>query len=402
MTVRTAGLVILAAGVLLLTARGQEGDSTAALRKRGWGILESFTHQSSGLPDKNRWFINDESAPPQAAAANLVLAGVTNKVAFAAALAVGAPAAAQYQEPVLPAAMLRETVLFNESALRYVQKQHGASDRLLKNDMVRELNFPPGSAAVKMFWYPMKKNQRIQVQLWDWRKVPEGTARLPGGKMATACFATGDQIASDCPAPNDAFYTIKPGEWPCNPCSSTAEFEVFLLMGMHVATKTSPDWSWFTYWWRGGVEGNPRTKGESWTCDNAQRDEILPGLAAPWSNYSMNATDSFMGALSKPTEADRLACGVPKKIDRLVDNNWVYKEDEYRAVYNPFVEGVPEDGRRTNCLRCHAGANTSTTAGKFPNPADPREGPRLMDFEGHIRTDYMWSIVDYVGRTTPK
>jgi hypothetical protein len=160
-----------------------------------------------------------------------------------------------------------------------------------------------------------------------------------------------------------------------------------ILLAVHVISKESPDWLWATFWWK-GVD---RTSGDSWTCDDAQRARV-PG---PWGNFSANVTQSFK--LAKPdvtTAADASHCGIPGKI------GWDYHREELLATYNPFVEGVMENGRKSSCIACHARANTRGDTGVTPFLI-PRVGevewPPVTHFEGHIRTDYLWTVRNHLG-----
>jgi hypothetical protein len=199
----------------------------------------------------------------------------------------------------------------------------------------------------------------------------------------------------------------RPLEFRCSGTCSQKELtegQDLILVAAHVMSKESPDWLWSTFWWKAGGKG--RTSGKSWTCDNAQREDLEAQWAkenvdaatrAKWSNYSTNVTTSF--SLPRPAidQAELSKCGAPGRIG--------YIKEELLATYNPFVEGVMENGRKSNCIVCHARASTRGDSGvkRFRVPAvGTVRWPPVTEFEGHIRTDYLWTLANHIGLTNPK
>jgi hypothetical protein len=134
---------------------------------------------------------------------------------------------------------------------------------------------------------------------------------------------------------------------------------VALLVGMHVITKETPDWTWQTFWW-----SNDPVR----SALGRDRPRSIP---APWSHYDMDV--AYMMT---------------------------------RIAYNPYLETnlggrLPDStewtGVRTNCMSCHRRAawqplgDTSFATPSY-GPAGVVSGGDSSIFAGFVKTDYLWSI----------
>ena len=169
---------------------------------------------------------------------------------------------------------------------------------------------------------------------------------------------------------------------------TVSQGDELILVAAHIVSKQTPEWLWSTFWWRGADK--PANHGDSWTCEDAQRSEGAGTLKSPWNNYSMDTANSFTWA--KPKLAPTEPCGVPGKIGN---------DQQYMAVYNPFVEASLVHGLKSNCVDCHSRASTDVQAQLQMVPAvnSVTQYPALRDFEGHIRTDYMWTLRNHLDPT---
>jgi hypothetical protein len=294
-----------------------------------------------------------------------------------------------------------ESTLFNAAARRHILLHHlqdPETTQALLNARRREIDeFPPEAIVLKAFWRPVSST-RVDVGVWTWKGWPknpptikesqwEGYTRIP-----PECVVAGAAVPP-CLSAEDSFITattdevqVKCVEEGCPPVSPG---EKLVLLGLHIASKERPDWFWATLWWRGGRV--PRTNGNAWTCDNAQRPDALK--TGRWSNYSLDVSTSF--ELSKPavTGGDLAECGAPESIGTI--------NEQLRAAFNPFVEGVVEDGRKSSCIDCHGRASTYPNNLKITPPVTTADDsyPGLRDFQGHIRSDYLWSVARRLAST---
>jgi len=314
--------------------------------------------------------------------------------------------AAAPPDPSAPEATLYESVFFNPAAVAHIQDkdfplyQNNDTAAKLLGESKREIpEFGKDAMAVKTFWRPVPEKTQVKVGVWQWRNLPPGADEFPESAWPRAqiCVELDPAPGSPCLKAADKFVTTVTTEntgagFSCpaasGDCPTLPKGRTLILLATHVASKQKPDWFWATYWWK-GIE---RTDGAlpataSWTCDNAQRPaELSTGL---WSNYSMNVTTSFTMPKPKVAAADMNTCGSPAMIGNY---------EQLLAAYNPFVEGVTIRGRKSTCIDCHSRA---LNASQFPFYIPPvcsgtRYLPKLSDFEGSIRTDYMWSVANHL------
>jgi len=102
-----------------------------------------------------------------------------------------------------------------------------------------------------------------------------------------------------------------------------------VLLGFHVTTRKTTDWTWQTYWWSGRTAVSCAESGEACLysdkpkSDKPKEDsETLPAMR--WGHYVMNTT------LGQPG-----------------------KDQPASATFNPYLEGQTSLGPNTNCLSCH-------------------------------------------------
>jgi hypothetical protein len=97
-----------------------------------------------------------------------------------------------------------------------------------------------------------------------------------------------------------------------------------VLLGFHVTTRKTTDWTWQTYWWSGRTSVSCAESGENclYTDNPRGNSETIPGMR--WSHYVMSTT-----------------LGQPRK------------DQPATATFNPYLEGQNSLGPNTNCLNCH-------------------------------------------------
>lgn len=277
-----------------------------------------------------------------------------------------------------------ESAYFNPFAYRHIQaamREFPAIAPLRRREIAE---FPPGSIVVKAFWRKITPGEPpIKVGLWDWSlgtgdivvedlfpsSVRVGLVQSAGVLDARSNFFTVG--AAD--AVGDGFVCKGPDE----ACTPAKKGDVFILVALHIITKELPDWRWATFWWK-GVD---RKDGEYWTCDNAQRPNTLP---SPWDHYSMDTTISFSDKPTWSAAYPQGGCAVPPL-------------GVSPAAYNPFIEAALTNGTRSTCIDCHSRARNEHQVPRFFIPAkgDLTRYPRLSDFEGFVRTDYLWSVARF-------
>jgi hypothetical protein len=262
----------------------------------------------------------------------------------------------------------------------------------LQRDLVREIEFPRGSIATKMFFYRLAQGQRIRVRIWDWHNVRvTRQTNLDDSKLETQCVAL--SASPGCIVANEHFYTVAVTETnrsifsSCSACQNELDVgDVLILIALHVTSKQTPEWLWATYWWRGPDQEH--LSGTYWTCQDAQRPEAI-ATAGVWKNYSMDATASFRLLKPKPESSADSNCGTPPQLgdEQLPDR----AGQEYLATYNPLVEADFSNGLKSSCVNCHAKATTSQSPDRTVPFLDDTESPFVRSFEGHIRVDYSWA-----------
>ena len=375
------------------------------LRHAAWDLLLPFTQHTEGLPTAPEWHsvtsIRPPPPPPAASSAGiepLGAAGATKTAALepkfpqfalelprAAGLAPGQP-------KVYEAAYVNSTVWNVIEHLETTDEQ--------QRRHVRELELPPKAMAIKLFFYRVRKGEKTPVRLWDWAKVRvTKEADLDDSGMERRCV-TADSSVPGCVAARDSFYTVLVTDklvFKCVPnCENDlANGDLLILVGMHIASKQTPEWLWATFWWRG--KDQETLSGEYWTCQTAQRPESITKTDR-WNNYSMDATASFqlLKPAPKPGSKDAL-CGVPPTLGDTGDPRQA--DQSYLAAYNPFAEAGLVNGLKSNCVNCHSRATTSLRALPLPPGLEDTDSPYLKDFEGHIRLDYLWSLRRALRRT---
>jgi hypothetical protein len=309
---------------------------------------------------------------------------------------------------------LYERTFFNREAFVGIHTEEfplnvpGTTAKLQVEKKRREVNeFPPDSIAVKTFWrvVPENDNPRVPVGIWQWPTEYKDPLLESQWKKPEACIQVKPEPGSGCLQPESAFVTAtvkNEDEYKCEKCPQLSKGTRLILIGLHIASKEKPDWLWATFWWKGGVDkdGNPyRTDGTFWTCDNAQRGKI----EGVWGNYSMNVASSLKLQRSEPLTDEEVKeaskCGLPGKI-----MGEQYLGEDRLAVYNPFVEGVITRGLKSNCIVCHVRASTNNrddfgVGRSFVPELGKTESPTIKYFEGHVRTDYMWTVTKHLAPT---
>ena len=355
------------------------------LRIEGWQQLAPFTKATSGLPSPSKWTPARTLLPD-------------NSLTAGGMVTLKPDLRAEQQGPAL-----WEASYFDETATTYVTtmklNEWGTTDILRKKLSARGVEFPHGSQVIKTFWYKVGTTP-VPVRVWNWNAIGGGLTEAPLDKLREVCVTR--QPAQGCVRAEDAFYTATVqqqdlGNFTCGTrCKETLNAGDFLvLVGMHVATKVRPEWLWATFWWRDSEEEprKPWPTGTSWTCVDAQRQEAIGRVTAPWSNYSMDVTASFKRP--KPRVNMQEGCGEPANIGN---------GEQAVAMYNPFSEARFTYGLKSSCVHCHSWVSTNVKVkpeaqGRPRPPGTPFPQPTFSDQEDDIRLDYLWSLQRSLKRT---
>jgi hypothetical protein len=347
-------------------------DSVAALRDHGWALFKAITGQPAGCADPNwlRWpdkattfrqDVSSHSTPDM----RMRLEAVSE---FTLALK-------QDPDPKPDLPVTFEAVAFNQVAHDHIRRERlfdrAGVDRLLKTGGPQIMEFPRGSVIVKSFWRRIPPTGSLRIGLWDWSNNPKTGKKVPEKDWTRHVCVSAPASApdsqcqdKDIPVSTNTFYSVelkKTDQYVCPGCGQPAIGERLVLIGMHIITKETPDWVWVTLWWKGvdrqGCKSEP--------CDYAVTDNAQQSkdLAVPWRNYSMDATLGLFDG----------------------------EEFRLRAIFNPFIEGALFS-TGANCLQCHSQARVGWVVRPFPTFFN--KTPDVGEFEGYVRTDYLWSVAN--------
>ncbi|CAN5236458.1 hypothetical protein BH11MYX1_BH11MYX1_35940 [soil metagenome] len=255
-------------------------------------------------------------------------------------------------------------VLFDPHAARHVRVQHLNERKVL--DTLAELPaFPSDATAVKLTWSAVHAHGLTAMPIWDGEPAnPDGDGNpdrslqraiavepdrtvIPDGELAEVTL--GKRAFHAKVVPLSAFIVREFASDDLENARRAAHDPALVagdhvaLVAVHVSTKEISDWTWQTYWWHDAPSEGRFAAG---------RPVELHGVAA---NYLMDVTYS---------------AGTP--------------------CFNPWLEARFPDGQTSNCVTCHQRAMVGA--------ADylPVTHVRLHDddpyFEGHIQTDFVWSV----------
>ncbi len=391
-----------------------------ALRERAWRLFQDV--READLPHSQRWlqesdaFTDPTCSPAQTPQLWTAFNALELEESYEKTKGVDTP-----EGLAPPKDKLYESTFFNKQACldihrgKFPLSDDTTAERLKRVGHRHTIDeFSPGAKVIKTFWRALPlNNSEVDVGIWQWptSRTPDRSATLTEEKWyldtraesdwpeEPVCVQLAPPAGSNCLKAEDHFPMAKVAKKDEFPCPDSCPPELFdgqslILVAFHVIAKDSPDWLWATFWWKGETrpgKPSPRTTGEAWTCDNAQR----PKIEGPWGNYSANVMENF--TLAKPfieSEDDLNNCGAPGTIGTQME--------ESLAVYNPFVEGTLPDGRKSSCMVCHARASTrgdQQANRMFVPPVGVLEFPPATELDGHIRTDYLWTVREYIGST---
>jgi hypothetical protein len=256
---------------------------------------------------------------------------------------------------------------------------------------VVERGFPQHAVSIKAFWRRVPANGTVALGVWpgienlqqdrdaaqnenlwpecvvvyDPAKPQSGRGPCgvnPDGTEKTGDFITAEQFftypisAKTSIAfrqPKDAADILKPGD-------------KMILLGMHIATKEIPDWTWSTFWWQ-GRGSHPE--------DPSKPQELSKGDSI-WRNYAGTTSISFNWPATK--------------FDKPV-------QASYNVIFNPYLEALEfHYGTSSSCVSCHSRAAYSRSfADLAPNNIlDRGRLESVKDVEGLVKTDYIWRLVN--------
>jgi hypothetical protein len=369
-------------------------ESMKQIRTAAWKLLYPFTRRIEGLPSEPDWTSVTRIPPPPAKKGEGETSADKDRP-VPSKLGLMPPQVARTPVDIYEAAFL------NETAWKFARNL--PTKEQLKQRFARDLELPPQSMTIKMFFYRVKPGEEADVRLWDWNKVRvSDLTYLDSSMLGTQCVMLEASLPR-CIAARDHFYTVRVTKdnksfFSCGAraCASDAQDgDLLIMIGMHIASKQTPEWLWATFWWRGADNAN--LSGHFWTCQNAQRPKSI-ATADRWKNYSMDATASFQ--LLKPEfdpKSKDARCGAPPPLgDKKTPDP---KNQQYLATYNPFVEADFDNGLKSSCVNCHSRASTGRNLESPPMLTD-FESPHAQDFEWHVRLDYLWSLTRGIAPTS--
>ncbi len=391
----------------------------AALRSRAWQLFEQTTG-AQPVFDSPSWIPRNDAFSPTVPghggkgvdlyeAAELIPTGLYTKDQFRLEQLRGGG------RPIPEQPVTYESTFFNLAAVRHI---HNREYPLYSTDTITALqnavrgqipDFTADSIVVKTFWRVLPDKGSVRVGVWGWKGLPHNAVRLledadppDGFPNGHVCVELKPSAKSGCLDARKYFFmtTVKQhGQgYACSnssvatcPAENLPDGRNLILLAMHIASKEKPDWLWATFWWKGVNRTDSKTPNTAaWTCDNAQRPpELSKGIGA---NYSMDTTIGIHFQKPVVIGSDLDACGSPPTIGM---------NEETFAAFNPFVEELRINGRKSSCILCHTGADTNpdTAIPTFPKPCEAGL-PTLSDFNRYIRTDYLWSLRNFMNQAS--
>jgi hypothetical protein len=342
------------------------------MRAYGWSLLQFITRDDGGEPAWARWRTARETfkdEPP--ARDSFQPAELLWSDRDIAMLSLDAA------PPPPPIVMLR--VYFNESAythIRTVKLQEPATTFPLLLDERRRAGkplvipeFDQDAIAIKAVWVIVKKGQTYDMPVWN---GPKSTLQ----KYPPDVWPDRFHLPPDREQLRKLFYII-PLDTPNLVASARRAMktqdvdcgDTALLVGLHVATKNLPDWTWATFWWDNKPDCPP------------YGDHRPDSIGEPWKHYKMDiALDADI-----PTErgAGPGAATGPN------------------VCFNPWLEGNLIEGTVSNCLACHQRATwnegrSALDAATVTRGKTPVDDPAVFD-NTRLRLDYVWSLMRHPG-----
>lgn len=229
---------------------------------------------------------------------------------------------------------IRTNRLYLSSVLGQM-KQTAAVDPLHPNDRIVPA-FPANAVALKPVWWPIKRNTKTALPVWD----PEFNAPLPQGNppQRWARVVAVDPTRMTVPAgettsinfagtahPNSvvvglgSFHYYELDQQAAN-AAQAAGFDLqvgdyMILIASHITTKEIDDWVWATVWW------HDRPDVGAFAADRPV------SVKGPYRNYLMAASYDLQTP-KQPDGTDHVA-------------------------FNPYLEARFPNGQVSNCMNCH-------------------------------------------------
>ena len=226
------------------------------------------------------------------------------------------------------------SVAFDPSAAAHI-RDHALASRAALGKLATFPAFPRSAIAVKLVWYPIHRDRVARIPIWDGEVIagrnPDRTWRrtvaIDPAQFITRTLTTDAELAAARTIAHDP---------------TLARGDLAVLLGMHVATKETPDWVWATFWWHDRADTGPYAAGR-------------PALPGPAGHYLMDVAYSGDG-----------------------------------SCMNPWLEARFPDGVHSNCLTCHQRAAFGAT-----DYLPVTHGTLRADdpyFAGKLPTDFVWTL----------
>lgn len=252
--------------------------------------------------------------------------------------------------------------------------------------------FPQNSRALKAIWRRVPKGGELKLGVWggvsgiqdresprkasEWSDCVIVDAIGHEANLDTKC--PGGGIARHVPVSEFSHFPVEdPSAIPVSflslkdtPNFGLAKGDTMILVGLHLASKEIPDWTWSTFWWQ------PES-----TQDFPEFVEFVKdkpkSLREPkqsWKDFVGNTSISFLYPASKRTAMPR--------------------RKPYNVIFNPYLEAAELPyGTVSNCMSCHSRASTSAEIVRGTVRDLMKIGlETVKDFEGNTKTDYSWSL----------
>jgi hypothetical protein len=227
-------------------------------------------------------------------------------------------------------------------------------------------DFPQGAVTIKAIWRLVKQRSSLKVGIWR-PEVAVGHDSLAESDWPAYAFVDSTNGPSSTPVALPAggipqaghigvsyFYSLRvTPEMKFEVRSAAGEPPIpgdeLILVGLHISTKSIPDWLWMTAWWSG------------------QQPPPGTSMSAPWCNYAMDITLSMLTPRHDPD-------GPPPA---------------FKAIFNPYLEAASTRGLYSNCMTCHVAAGYCN---ERPDPSRAGQSIAFSALEKIVRTDYVWTL----------
>ena len=252
--------------------------------------------------------------------------------------------------------------------------------------------FPQSSRVLKAIWRRVPNGGELKLGVWGGVKGiadPKSPLKASEWLDCVVVDAIGHEptLGTKCPGGKIAqhvsvaeFFQFPVGDPGAIPVSflsqkGTPNFglvkgDTMILVGLHLASKEIPDWTWSTFWW----QPESTQDGPEFVEFVKDKPKSLTEQNQSWKDFAGDTSISFLYPASERTAKT--------------------KGGAYNVIFNPYLEAAELDyGTVSNCMSCHSRASTSGTIVSGTVRDFIEIGlETVKKFEGITKTDYSWSL----------